>query len=442
MTPEAAIDSVRRDALWFEPTPDGLGPLVDAIGDAPLVLIGEASHGTHEFYATRAELTKALILRKGFNVVAVEADWPDAYRVNRWVRHAADERDADAALGDFTRFPRWMWRNREVVQFVTWLRDHNANQPSSSRIGFYGLDLYSLHASMDAVLAYLGKVDPAAAERARYHYACFEQFGEDTQSYGYAATLGLTKSCEDEVVAELMELRQRAAEYASRDGRIAADDYFFAEQNARLVRNAEEYYRAMFGGRVESWNLRDTHMMETLDALLAHIRQLSGTARAVIWAHNSHLGDARATEMGDIGELNLGQLVRQKHRRDAFLVGFTTHIGSVTAASNWDEPAQRKRVRPSMTGSYERLFHEIGLERFLLLLREMPAREVLREPRLERAIGVIYRPETERASHYFRAILPEQFDAVLHIDDTTALEPLERWAHDEIDMPETFPSGM
>jgi erythromycin esterase-like protein len=439
---EPAVEIIRRDALWFEPTAEGLAPLVDALGESRLVLIGEATHGTHEFYNTRAELTKALVLEKGFNVVAVEADWPDAYRVNRWVRHAADERDADTALADFTRFPRWMWRNRDVVRFVEWLRLHNANQPAAVRVGFYGLDLYSMHASMEAVLGYLRKVDPAAAERARNHYGCFEQFGEDTQGYGYAATIGLTRSCEDDVVAELMELRRRAAEYATSDGRIAADEYFFAEQNARLVRNAESYYRAMFGGRVESWNLRDTHMMETLEALLAHVRQVSGPARAVIWAHNSHLGDARATRMGEAGELNLGQLVREKYGADAFLVGFTTHTGTVTAASNWDEPAGRKRVRPSIAGSYERLFHEVGLERFLLLLREPAERAALQQPRLERAIGVIYRPETERQSHYFRARLPEQFDAIVHIDETSALEPLERWAHDEVDLPETYPSGM
>jgi erythromycin esterase-like protein len=244
------------------------------------------------------------------------------------------------------------------------------------------------------------------------------------------------------VVAQLLELRRRAVEYASRDGRIAADDYFFAEQNARLVRNAEEYYRSMFRGRVESWNLRDTHMMETLEALRAHVQQTSGSARAVVWAHNSHLGDARATHMGDIGELNLGQLVRQAYGSQAFLVGFTTHTGTVTAASNWDEPAQRKRVRPSMAGSYERLFHDAGAEQCLLLMREGSVREALRDERLERAIGVIYRPESERLSHYFQARLPEQFDAVLHVDQTSALEPLERWAYDEVDMPETYPTGI
>jgi erythromycin esterase-like protein len=442
MTMDSAADIVRREALSFESTADGLAPLVEAIGDARLVLSGEATHGTHDFYRTRAELTKALIARKRFNLVAVEADWPDAYRVNRWVRHASTEASAETALLDFTRFPRWMWRNRDLVEFLEWLRTHNHMVPAPTRVGFYGLDLYSLHGSIDAVLAYLQKIDPPAAERARYRYGCLEDFGEDPQAYGYAATIGLSRSCEDDVVAQLLELRRRAADYANRDGRIAADDYFFAEQNARLVQNAEQYYRAMFGGRVESWNLRDTHMKETLETLLTHVRQTSGDARAVVWAHNSHLGDARATQMGDIGELNLGQLVRQAHGDTAFLVGFTTHTGTVTAASNWDEPAQRKRVRPSMMGSYERLFHDAGISQFCLLLRDGPARDALRDPRLERAIGVIYRPESERVSHYFRARLPDQFDAVLHIDETSALEPLERWAHDEVDLPETYPSGM
>jgi erythromycin esterase-like protein len=442
MRGDAHADTVRREALWFEADVDGMGPLLDAIGNARLVLIGEATHGTHEFYRTRAELTKALIARKGFNVVAVEADWPDAYRANRWVGHTASEESAEAALADFTRFPSWMWRNRDVVEFLQWLRDHNGSKPTAARAGFYGLDLYSMHASMDAVLTYLRKIDPAAAERARYRYGCFEHYGEDPQAYGYATTVGVSRSCEDDVVAQLLELRKRAAEYASRDGRVAADEFFFAEQNARLVRNAEQYYRAMFGGRVESWNLRDTHMMETLEALLTHVRRTHGESRAVVWAHNSHLGDARATHMGEIGELNLGQLVRQAHGDAAFLVGFTTHAGTVTAASNWDEPAQRMRVRPSLAGSYERLFHDAGVGRFLLLLRNGAAREAMLEPRLERAIGVIYRPDSERVSHYFRARLADQFDAVLHIDETSALEPLEQWARDEVDLPETYPSGI
>jgi erythromycin esterase-like protein len=435
------LESVRRAAYQFEADEAGFEPLIEQIGDASVVLIGEASHGTYEFYDARAALTRALIGRKGFNAVAVEADWPDAYRVNRWVRHASGDQSPDAALGDFKRFPRWMWRNTVVVDFIRWLRDYNGTRQPSARTGFYGLDLYSLHSSIDAVLTYLRKIDPAAAERARFRYGCFEDFGEEPQAYGYAASFGLSKSCEDDVVNQLVELRQRAAQYAERDGRAALDEFFFAEQNARLVRNAEQYYRTMFRGNIESWNLRDTHMMETLEMVLEYLRHAQETAKVVVWAHNSHLGDARATHMGRIGELNLGQLVRERFDEAARLIGFTTHTGSVTAASNWDEPAQRKRVRPSLVGSYERLFHDTGLPRFLLLLHE-EARDVLSTPRLQRAIGVIYRPDTERASHYFEARLPEQFDAVMHIDETNALEPLERWSLHEADLPETYPTAL
>jgi erythromycin esterase-like protein len=442
MNGDSALDVLQREAIHFEPTEDSLGALLEAIGDARLVLIGEATHGTHEFYRTRAELTKALISLKGFNLIAVEADWPDAYRVNRWVRHAFEESGAESALGDFKRFPRWMWRNLEGVDFLQWLHTYNAPQPAEGRVGFYGLDLYSLHSSIQAVLSYLHKIDPDAERRARYRYSCFEDFAEDPQAYGYAAEVGLSRSCEDEAVAQLVDLQRRATEYANRDGRVAADEYFFAEQNARLVQNAEEYYRAMFGGRVQSWNLRDTHMMETLEALLAQGRRLSGDARAIVWAHNSHLGDARATEMSEIGELNLGQLVRQAYGAQAFLVGFTTHTGTVTAASEWEAPAEKKQVRPSLERSFERLFHETGSGSFLLLLRHRAVRDALREMRLERAIGIIYRPESERVSHYLRARLADQFDAVLHIDETSALEPLEPWASHEVDLPETYPSGI
>ena len=441
MNDRDALEAVRHAALWFTPSEDGLAPLLDLIGDARLVLIGEATHGTEEFYRIRANLTQALIQSKQFNIVAVEADWPDAYRVNRWVRHLTREPEPAVALDDFIRFPRWMWRNTVIVDFVEWLRRYNAKRMTGDRAGFYGLDLYSLHRSMDAVLTYLSKVDPEGANRARRRYACFEQFGDDAaQAYGYAATLGLSRSCEDDVVAQLLELRKAAAVYANRDGRVAEDDYFFAEQNARLVTNAERYYRAMFGGHVESWNLRDTHMMETLDALLAWVAKQSGYARAVVWAHNSHLGDARATQMGDWGELNLGQLTRERHGDRAFLVGFTTHTGTVTAAREWDEPAERRRVTPSIRGSYEHLFHETGFERFILPSAE--CRDALAASRLERAIGVVYTPETERASHYFRARIAEQFDAVIHVDTTAALTPLERWSRETSDLPETYPTGV
>jgi erythromycin esterase-like protein len=400
--------------------------LLDAIGaDARLVLLGEASHGTHEFYRIRGELTQALIRERGFTHVAVEADWPDAYRANRWVRGVSDERGPEAALADFTRFPRWMWRNTELVAFLRWLRAHNAARREEERCGFYGLDLYSLHRSIEHVLAYLDKVDPDAAARARERYSCLEAFDEDPQAYGWASTLGMSKSCEDEVTAQLLDmLRLKDSE-----------EHFAAEQNARLVANAETYYRAMFGKRVNSWNVRDRHMMETLQALLDHAGPHS---RAVVWAHNSHLGDARATEMSARGELNLGQLVRERFGEQAWLVGFTTHTGSVTAARDWGEPAERRRVRPSLEGSWERLFHDTGQQRFLLVLRQEP----LEGDRLERAIGVIYRPESERFSHYFGARLAKQFDALIHVDETTALQPLEAWARDEVDLPETYPSGV
>ena len=421
-------------------------PLMELIGGARFVLLGEASHGTHEFYRGRAEITKRLIKEKDFAAVAVEADWPDAYRVNRYVQGRGDDQTAADALSGFKRFPTWMWRNSDVLDFTGWLRAHNDSLASgANKVGFYGLDLYSLRASIEAVLGYLDRVDPEGAKRARARYSCFDHFGGDTQAYGYAAGFGLTESCEEEVIGQLVELRRRAADYARRDGRVAEEEFFFAEQNARLVRNAEEYYRSMFRGRVSSWNLRDEHMFETLDALAKHLEaRQQRPAKIVVWAHNSHLGDARATEMGEQGELNLGQLVRQAHGGDCVLVGWSTHAGTVTAADNWDEPARRKRVRPSLPNSYERLFHDTGLARFLLNLRDGgEVAELLRRPRLERAIGVIYRPETERLSHYFHARLSDQFDAVIHFDETRAVEPLERGERWEAgEAPETYPSGM
>ena len=425
--------------------PDDFAPLLARIGEARFVLIGEASHGTHEFYRIRSEITKLLIRTKGFTAVAVEADWPDAYRVNQYVRGGAKDADAVEALGGFRRFPQWMWRNADVLDFVGWLRAHNdAASGGSPMAGFYGLDLYSLHASIEAVLSYLRRVDPAAAVRAAGRYSCFDHFGEDPQAYGYAASSGISDSCETEVIEQLMELRRSAGEYARRDGQRAIDDLFYAEQNARLVQNAERYYRAMFGSRVSSWNVRDLHMAETLHELANHIGQGGPKAKIVVWAHNSHLGDARATEMGASGELNVGQLTRERYGDNAVLVGFSTHRGTVTAASNWDEPAQRKRVRPGLDGSFEALFHEVGTPNFLLdLAANEEVRTLMLQPRLERAIGVIYRPETERMSHYFSARLADQFDAILHYDVTRAVEPLERtgrWEKGEL--PETYPSAL
>lgn len=443
---DPTLDAVRSAAQPLTGNAGDYDRLLDLVGDARFVLIGEASHGTHEFYAERAAISKRLIVEKGFTAVAAEADWPDAYRVNRYVRGAPDDSDAETALRDFERFPQWMWRNTVMLDFVEWLRRHNAGLPRGTRkTGFYGLDLYSLHASIAAVIGYLDKVDPAAAERARRRYACFDHFGDDAQLYGYVTSLGTAEACEDEVVTQLIELQRHAAELAKRDGRAAEDEHFYAEQNARLAKNAEAYYRAMFRGRVSSWNLRDRHMAETLDALVAHLDRAGGKTKVVVWAHNSHLGDARATQMGAEGEWNLGQLVREAHGRESVLIGFSTHSGTVTAASDWGAPAERKRVRPGLAGSYEALFHDAaGAEpglRFLLTLRGGgQVADRLREPRLQRAIGVIYRPETERFSHYFHARLADQFDALLHFDETSALEPLERTAGWEAgEAPETYP---
>jgi erythromycin esterase-like protein len=372
--------SIRRGAAPLSGGATDYDGLLALVGDARVVLLGEASHGTHECYRERARITRRLIEEKSFTVVTAEADWPDAYRVNRFV-------------------------------------------------GFYGLDLYSLAASSEVVLTYLETVDPDAAARARSRYACFDHAEEEgAQAYGYGATLGLRRSCEEDVVAQLIELRRHAADYAHRDGRVAADAFFAAEQNARVVRNAERYYRTMFRGRDESWNVRDRHMAETLDALLDYFDRPGVRAKAVVWAHNSHLGDARATSMAARGELNLGQLVRERHGRDAVAIGFTTYHGTVTAASDWGAPAERKRVRPALSGRYEALFHETAEPRFLLALRAADVAAALAGPRLERAIGVIYMPDTERVSHYFHARLPEQFDAVIHVDETRAVVPHERTA--------------
>lgn len=418
--------------------------LLELIGASRFALLGEASHGTQEFYADRAAITRRLIVDKGFTAVAVEADWPDAWRVNRYVRGLGEDVDADAALSGFKRFPTWMWRNTVVRDFVEWLREHNRGLPSSRRVGFYGIDLYSLFTSIQAVLAYLDRVDPQAAARARTRYACFDHAHEDSQAYGYAASFGLKPICEDEVVQQLRDMNQRAAKFPATPG-LERDEAFFAQQNARLVRNAEEYYRSMFHGRVSSWNLRDSHMVETLQALDRHLT-VRGAAppRLAVWAHNSHLGDAGATEMGEMGEWNVGQLVRDRYGDEATLVGFSTYHGSVTAASEWDAPPHRKRVRHGLPGSFEELFHQCGQTRFWLPLRgNPPLRQLLAAPRLQRAIGVIYHPQTERQSHYFHTRLPAQFDAIIHLDETHALEPLEmnvEW--DRGEAPETYPSGL
>ena len=445
-TPAEVVSSVAIDA------PGGVPPretLEQLIGDARIVLIGESSHGTHEFYDARAAITKWLIDEKGFCAVAAEADWPDAYRVNRYVSGLGEDETADAALSGFERFPAWMWRNTVVRDFVDWLRIRNRRQESNGQrqAGFYGLDLYSLHRSMQEVITYLDKIDPKAAARARERYACFDHASaDDGQAYGFSAAFGAGPSCENQAIEQLVDIQRSALAYARRDGLLAEDELFYSQQNAQTVRDAEVYYRAMFSGRVTSWNLRDKHMAQTLDALLKHLDRHHDVppARIVVWAHNSHVGDARATEVSADGQLTLGQLARQQYGDQSRLIGFSTYSGTVTAASEWGGVAERKAVRPALNGSIEELLHQTGRGSFLVSADLSPeAAEPLSAVRLGRAIGVIYLPATERQSHYFHVRPADQFDAMIHIDRTRALEPLEPtslWIAGET--PETYPSGL
>lgn len=436
-------DIVRSAAHPLHGASEDYDALMEQIGDAHIVLLGEATHGTHEFYRERARITRRLILEKGFNAIALEADWPDAFRIHRYLQ--GDDTDADAAhaLGGFKRFPSWMWRNEDMLEFVGWLRTHNDAQRTTRRVSLFGLDLYSLHASMERVLRYLDDVDPEAARRARARYGCFESFGCDPQAYGYATGLGLERSCEDQVVAELIELQRSSLRYAHLDGLTGMERFFDTEQNATVVRDAEEYYRAMFLRTVSSWNLRDQHMADTLRALMKYVAHQQGSAKLVVWAHNSHVGDARATQMGHQGEWNIGQLVREEFGRNCRSIGFTTYTGSVTAASAWDGPAERKQVRPARTESFEGVFHTTGLPAFSLRMDDRTeVKLALRRSMLERAIGVVYLPATELTSHYFLASLSQQFDSVIHIDQTSAVAPMERQSVAGDEPAETFPSGI
>ncbi|NBC23750.1 MAG: protein-L-isoaspartate(D-aspartate) O-methyltransferase [Gammaproteobacteria bacterium] len=422
-----------------------LAPLLERIGNARVVLLGEASHGTQEFYDMRSRITRRLIEEKGFNVVALEADWPDAAVLDAHVR--GDGRDGRPEGGPFQRFPTWMWANRSVLGFVNWLAARNGEVDAAARAGIYGLDLYSMFTSIDSVLEYLDSVDPETAELARERYACLMPWSQDPAGYGRVVLSDRYRACEEQVVEMLQDLQRRRLEYAARDG----ERFFDAARNASLVQSAERYYRAMYYGSRPCWNLRDQHMFDTLKAVL----DFRGTdARAVVWAHNSHLGDARGTEMGAQGEHNVGQLVREHYGDAAYLVGFGTDRGTVAAASHWGGEMERKQVRPALAGSYERLCHDTAIPNFLLPLREGApgirgarrnevrerARNVLSTPRLERAIGVIYRPETERQSHYFQAELPEQFDEYVFIDETTALDALPVQPSERA--PDTFPFGL
>lgn len=430
------MQAVRAAAQPLEGNFKDYDHLLALIGDRRFVLLGEASHGTHEFYRIRAQITHRLIEERGFEALAVEADWPDTYRLNRFVRGDSGESSV-AAFGDFQRFPTWMWRNTDVLELVNDLYRINLEREASKRIGFYGIDLYSLYRSADAIINYLEVVDPDQATRAKRLYAALDHM-RDPQQYGYQVATGLRASCRDAAVALLTELVRNAPEYRSQDGRTAVEAQFFAERNAYVVLHAEQYYRAMFSGRINTWNLRDAHMVDMLLALHQHLRKEARQGKIIVWAHNSHLGDARATEMGERKEWNVGQLLReQAGSQDVYSVGFTTYTGHVTAAREWNGMAERRWIRPARKDSYEYLFYSSHRDRFFLPLTapDQPAvTAALSEPFLERAIGVLYRPESEYTSHYFQAHLARQFDAVFHLDETSAIEPFEPtdlWLHSE-----------
>lgn len=414
---------------------DDLDPLLTLIGDARYVLLGEASHGTHEYYTWRAALSRRLIEEKGFSFLAVEGDWPDCYRVNRHVKGQEDSADTREVLHAFDRWPTWMWANEEIVDLAEWLRHHNDGLPEDRKVGFYGLDVYSLWDSMYAVLGYLGKGDPSALAAARKAFRCFEPYGEDVQDYA-RSTMWVPDSCEKEVVALLRELRRKAGDFRE-DGREA---FFNAEQNALVMKNAEAYYRTMVRGGPESWNVRDRHMTETLERLMRHH---GPKAKAIVWEHNTHIGEARHTDMPDAGMVNVGQLVRERHHDEGVvLVGFGSYRGSVIAADEWEAPMQRMEVPPGRAGSWEDVLHKAGAEDRLLLCDALSGEEGLFHERGHRAIGVVYHPEFERYGNYVPTILPARYNAFLYLDETHALRPLHMAQHEDGEVPETYPTGV
>ena len=404
-----------REAATPLPAPeegDTFAAFFDQFADARVVLLGESTHGSAEFYAARAAITQRLIERHGFRIVALEADWPDAAELDRYVRSHGRWGERNA----FVNFPRWMWRNREFASFIGNLRVWNERRDPLDRTEVRGLDVYSLHRSVDEVLTYLDRVDPMAAIEARRRYSCLTPYLDRPQSYG-AAALHTGRDCVDHVVAQLVALLEERLSYAAADG----ETFFDAEQNARVVCAAEAYYRAMYQGVAASWNLRDSHMFDTLTRLISR----RGGAKTIVWAHNSHIGNAGATSMGDAGELNIGQLCKDKFGHDAVSIGFSTARGAVLAADDWGEEPRVMNINAPLSGSWERVFADAGLARSLTAWRDDPdlAAE-LDQPRPERAIGVIYRPQSERVSHYFNARLSHQFDAMTWFGETHPVTPL------------------
>jgi erythromycin esterase len=428
------VTRVRELALPLR-TPDDLDPLLRRIGAARYVLLGEASHGTSEYYTWRMRLSQRLIREKGFSFIAVEGDWPDCYRVNRYVKGLPDSGEtARDVLHAFERWPTWMWANEEVADLVEWMRDHNNGLPNEKKVGFYGLDVYSLWESLYAILSYLKRVDPSALPAAYEAFHCFQPYSEDVQEYAHA-TRFVPASCEEEVIALLAQLRRKAEQYRA-DGR---EGYFQAEQNALVLKNAEAYYRAMVRGGPDSWNIRDRHMTETLERLMNHH---GPETKGIVWEHNTHIGDARYTDMAEDDMVNIGQLVRERHEQEVLLVGFGSHRGSVIAGNRWDAPMEIMRVPPARAGSWEDVLHQAGAEDKLLLMPESHRAGSLRKRRGHRAIGVVYHPEYEYLGNYVPTVLPRRYDAFLYLDETQALHPLPLIPQTEQEVPETYPSGM
>jgi len=418
------INTIRNTAYPLSNDPKSYYPLLDRIADAHFVLLGEATHGTSQFYTARAQITSLLIKEKRFNVIAIEADFPEVQPINQFLKSNQIRNSAAESLDGFRRFPVWMWKNKEMLSFIEQLKSINLQKSPESKVAFYGLDLYSMYLSIEAVISYLDKVDPDAAAMARKRYACFYRYGNDDDSYGQAMNY-VKENCQKQVIEQLLELQKKRNEYLQKNNLQGNEELFYAEQNAKVAKDAEQYYREMFSRRAKTWNLRDLHMADMVEEVSNHIKKINGSAKIVVWAHNSHVGNALATEFSESEELSLGQLVLYRHWGDCYLVGFTTYNGTVAAASQWGAKVEKKTLNPAIDGSYEELFHNTDIKTFLLDFNDLPSDlEAFKQNHLERSVGVVYTPESERVSHYFNARMADQFHAVIHIDSTSAVEPL------------------